>query len=148
MFLFFGINEDKADLGVDQQMRCPYCGRYGSLQVVMTYTVFTLFFLPLFKWNRKYYVRFDCCSAIYELNAEAGRYIEFYGADGVEIEDSDLTLLQEGTLEKADPFEVRHPEPEPEVPKPAIGPHAKRCNACGSECPEEFSYCPYCGNKL
>jgi len=139
MFFIFGINEDKADLGIDQQMRCPFCGRMGNLQLVMTYTVFTLFFLPLFKWNKKFYVRFDCCNSIYELNSEAGRYIEFYGADGVEIEESDLTLLQKGSTDKFEAFDESPAEPES---------HIRRCSACGSESPEDFSYCPHCGNKL
>lgn len=137
MFFLFGINEDKVDLGIDQRMRCPFCGRKGNLQLVMTYSVFTLFFLPLFKWNRQYYVRFDCCNAIYALNPEAGRYIEAYGDDGIEIEESDLTLLQDGSPDKVDPFDE----------SPVVS-HVKRCSACGSESPEEFSYCPHCGNKL
>ena len=38
-------------------MVCGRCGRYGRYQVYMTYMCLSLFFIPVFKWNRRYYAK-------------------------------------------------------------------------------------------
>lgn len=54
-------------------------------QVYMTYMYFSFFFIPLFKWNKRFYVKMSCCDAVYELTRRwkgaasrpAGRYKKF-----------------------------------------------------------------------
>ena len=41
----------------------------------MISTVLSLFFIPTFKWNRRYYVQTTCCGTTYELNPEIGMQI-------------------------------------------------------------------------
>lgn len=120
-----GIDEGKKDLGVNRQMRCPSCGGYGRIMIVVTYTVLSLFFIPTFKWNKKYYVRFDCCNSIYALDPEIGKQLE-RGRDA-EILPEHLTLLQDGA-----------PQAE----------GIKKCPVCGFETEDDYTFCPKCGEKL
>lgn len=90
MFFIAGINSGESELPFTQPVVCPHCGRYGQYQVVMTYLCLSLFFLPVFKWNRRYQVRMRCCGMTYALNPEKGRAIA-RGEDGVRIDPSDLT---------------------------------------------------------
>ena len=45
-------------------------------QVYMVYSYLSLFFIPVLKWGRRYYVRTTCCNASVELDAELGRKIQ------------------------------------------------------------------------
>lgn len=126
MFFVFGISQGKKMLDYVTTVICSQCGGYGRYQVFMTYSYFSLFFIPIFKWNRHYYVQMSCCNTIYELNPEAGSQL----ARGVrtEIKEGDLTLLQAGSRSAAW--------------------NRRRCENCGYETEEDFSYCPRCGHKF
>ena len=63
--------------GYLQQMRS-----YGRYQVFMTYMYFSFFFIPLFKWNRRFYVKMSCCGAVYELDPEKGKALARVTAGG------------------------------------------------------------------
>ena len=60
-------------LDVYKRQICDRCGAYGRYQVMMTYMYFSFFFIPLFKWNKKFYVKMSCCEAVYELDPEKGK---------------------------------------------------------------------------
>lgn len=60
----------------------------------MTYMYFSFFFIPLFKWNKRFYVQMSCCSAIYELEPEIGKAI--LRGEEPAITSADLHLVQEG----------------------------------------------------
>lgn len=126
MFLICGVSQGKKVLDLEKAVICSQCGAFGRYQVFMTYTYFSLFFIPLFKWNRRYYVQMSCCNAVYELNPEAGRAI----VDGrlMEIKESDLTLLKAG---EGNPYNNR-----------------KHCSNCGFETTENYVFCPMCGQHL
>ena len=51
---------------------CPHCGRMCRFDVFLKYSYFSLFFIPLFKWNKKYYATSSCCGAIYNIPKELG----------------------------------------------------------------------------
>ena len=72
-----------------QQVICPCCGRNSYIHVIMTYTTFTFFFIPIFKFDKKYYVVTDCCSAWCRIDKETGKAI----ARG-EIKELDISRLQ------------------------------------------------------
>ena len=59
----------------------------------MTYMYFSFFFIPLFKWNKRFYVQMSCCSAIYELEPEIGKAI--LRGEEPAITSADLHLVQE-----------------------------------------------------
>lgn len=125
MFLIFGITQGEKRLGFDQTAVCPCCGRYGRYEVFMTYMCFSLFFIPIVKWNKRYYVKTICCHAVCEIDRELGERIR-KGQAG-EIRESDLHFGCYGDTDKHG---------------------AKRCENCGYETEEDFQYCPKCGKPL
>lgn len=73
MFFMIGIGQREAELPLDQTCVCPVCGRFGRLQVRMSYTCLTLFFLPVLKWGIRYAASMGCCGAGCELDPQLGR---------------------------------------------------------------------------
>lgn len=125
MFFIGGITQGRKQLTFNQLVICSQCGAYGRYQVFMTYMCFSFFFIPIFKWGRRYYVQMSCCQSIYELDAEVGRQIA--RGETVEIRESDLVLVKGG--------------------KRAWGQH-RQCPGCGYETTEDFEFCPKCGQRL
>lgn len=123
MFLIFGVEEGSKQILFRQRVLCPVCGRYGDMTVWMTYTYFMFFFVPLFKWNRRYYVKMECCGAGFEIPVELGR----------DIKDKKITDIDPSKLEFSDPV---------------YGPKIRRCPDCGFETTEDYYYCPKCGSLL
>lgn len=126
MIFIGGISSGRKQIEYVKTVICSRCGAYGRYQVFMTYLYFSFFFIPLIKWNKRFYVQMSCCEAVYELNPEIGRRL--LKGEELEIQESDLTLVQEG---HGNPWNRR-----------------KQCSHCGFETEEAFSYCPKCGNLL
>lgn len=130
MFFIFGINSGQKKLSSGQLAICNICGSYGRYEVFMTYTSLSLFFIPVLKWGRRYYVTMSCCGTVYELDGEAGRRLS--GGENVEISPSDLTLVKEGRKQQWK----------------GLSGTKRSCVNCGYETEEDFAYCPKCGNRL
>lgn len=130
MFFIFGINSGQKKLSSGQLVICNICGSYGRYEVFMTYTSLSLFFIPVLKWGRRYYVTMSCCGTVYELDGEAGRRLS--GGENVEISPSDLTLVKEGRKQQ----------------RKGLSGTKRSCVNCGYETEEDFAYCPKCGNRL
>ena len=111
---------------------CGRCGAYGRYQVYMTYMYFSFFFIPIFKWNRRFFVEMSCCGAVYELDPEVGKRL--LRGEEVEITESDLTLRHDGNGNPWTGSDASH--------------RHKVCPSCGFETDEDFSYCPQCGKPL
>ena len=101
-------------------------------QVFMTYMYFSFFFIPLFKWNKRFYVQMSCCSAIYELEPEIGKAI--LRGEEPAITSADLHLVQEGKYTRT-------------WQEGSGNPH-KKCMRCGFETDEDYNYCPKCGGRI
>jgi hypothetical protein len=127
MIFIGGISQGQKIL---DYVKTVICDRYGRFQVVMTYMYFSFFFIPLFKWNRKYYVKMSCCGTVYELDPEVGKILARGGQ--VDIEQKDLTLVQEGNGRYDNGF----------------GNRVKKCPNCGYETQEDFELCPKCGTRF
>ena len=126
MFLIFGINSATKELEYHKTVICGRCGSYGRYQVTMTYMCFSLFFIPIFRWNRRYFVRMSCCDTVYELNAEIGRRIS--RGEQADISERDLSLIQTG--------------------RASWNPIAGTCPNCGGELDTSFRFCPHCGYQI
>lgn len=123
MFLIFGITQGEKNLDFDQTAVCACCGRYGRYEVYMTYLCFSLFFIPIVRWRKRYYVKAACCHAVSEIDRELGE----------RIRRGEVTELREGDLH-FDCYGDRDT--------------VKRCGNCGFETEEDFQYCPKCGSPL
>ena len=122
MFFMIGITDREKELAYSGRLiACPGCGRLAGMQVYMTYTVLLLFFIPCFRWNRRYYVRTSCCGSVFELSYEKGEMIR--RGEPVDISEYDLNTVYRGRS-------------------------LKRCSQCGYETDEDFDFCPKCGQPL
>lgn len=122
MFFIGGISNGEKKLDYVQTIICPRCGAFGRIEVFMTYISFSLFFIPIFKWNKKYYVKYTCCDSLYALNNEIGEKIN-HGED-VLISEDDLHILNCNIST------------------------TNRCNNCGYIYDDDFKFCPKCGKEL
>ena len=94
MFFMMGITDGRKDFDFNQTVVCSLCGKYGRYKVFMTYTVLSLFLIPCFKWNKRYYVQTSCCNALYELEPEVGKRIA--AGENVEIQPQNLSRVDNG----------------------------------------------------
>lgn len=122
MFFMMGITDERKELNYSRLVICEACGAYGRYSVFMTCTVLSLFFIPCFRWNRRYFVESSCCGALFALDAEIGRRIA--AGEEVEILPEHLTRVGMG------------------------GGSVKRCAACGYSTGEDFDFCPKCGRHF
>lgn len=121
MFFIMGISQKEKELEFNQVITCKCCKRYSNIQVYMTYTYFMLFFIPLFKWNKRYYVKNNCCGSVAELDNEIGRKIENGEPVTIDTDNLDYGLRKN---------------------------NIKVCSVCGYTTDEDFIYCPKCSNKF
>ena len=124
MFFMMGITDGRKVFDFTQTVICDICGKYGRYQVFMTYTVLSLFFIPCFKWNKRFYVQTSCCNTLYELDPAIGKRIA--KGENLEIMPDNLT----------------------KVNIPRYSNTYKRCSNCGYETNEDFEFCPKCGVKF
>ena len=131
MFFLLGINSDQKPIEYVKTILCNRCGKYGRYEVFMTYMSLSVFFLPIFKWNKQYYVRATCCNALYELDPVIGKNIQ--KGNNIDITEDDLTLVRSGSYNG---WNYTNNE------------ILKTCSHCGYETSEDFSFCPKCGERL
>lgn len=121
MFFIFGLNTKQDKLKFDELKICKICGKYGRYEVFVEYTAFSIFFIPLFKWGRRYFIRASCCGSIFSISEELGRDIERGKVNT--IRDEDLISVRTNY-------------------RPT-----RYCISCGYELEDRHIYCPKCGTK-
>lgn len=141
MIFIGGISSGMKPIEYLKTVICGRCGSYGRYQVYMTYMYFSFFFIPLFKWNKRFYVKMSCCGAVYELDPEVG--YQLLRGGNVDIREEDLTLVQDGG---GNPWSRGWGRDE----DAAFGGRGerRRCPNCGYETEEDFSFCPKCGSRM
>lgn len=122
MFFIFGISTKQKDIDFTQMIVCPSCGSYGRIELFMTYSYASIFFIPMFKWNKKYYTRSSCCGSLYSIDKDLGKAIE--RGQVTKINESDMKAINVNNKRE------------------------KTCSNCGYTTYEDFEYCPKCGEKL
>ena len=125
MFFIIGVSNGQKDLTYTNAALsiCKGCGAYCRCRVYCIYMSFTLFFIPMFKWSKKYYVECLNCGTRFSLNKEIGKKIEY----------GDNVIISPDDLEASTTFS---------------NPQYRKCFNCGYETELTFEYCPKCGNKL
>ena len=66
----FGIQQKDRIIKEFDNTICPDCGRLTRAELGESYTFFHFFFIPLFKWNKKYFVKLRCCGSIYMVESD------------------------------------------------------------------------------
>ena len=122
MFFIFGISAKEKDIDFSQTIICPSCEAYGRLEVFMTYSYFSLFFIPLIKWSKKYYARSTCCNSLYTIEDELGKDIEKGRVN--KIDEKDLKPVSNGYDQ------------------------INSCRTCNYPINKDFQYCPKCGRRV
>ena len=117
----FGVESKEKDIKTFASVVCPDCGRMTAAYLFMRYTYFHIFFIPVFKWNKRYFVRLRCCGALYEAPKEYAQVLK--SADTVDF--SKLEKVSGGFNES----------------------YYAVCPNCGGRFDKSFPYCPYCGAK-
>ncbi len=120
MFFFigiFGIQDKQRVVKEFNNVVCA-CGSLSRAELIEEYTYFHFFFLPLFKWNKRYFIRFRCCNRIFKVP-------EDYVSDLKHGFDIDIDRLEE--ISKI---------------------NMNICPNCGATIEKSFLYCPYCGHNL
>jgi hypothetical protein len=123
MFFIFGISNGEKKLNFLQTIVCSDCGQFGRLELYMTYMYFSLFFIPIFKWGRRYYVKSSCCHTVYELDRELGRRL--HRGETVNLTEEELHAAGRSYQAKCG-----------------------CCPSCGYTTAADFDYCPKCGRRL
>ena len=122
----FGIEEKEKELKTFAQVICPLCGRLTQAVLLQQYTCFHIFFIPTFRWNKRYYVKLRCCGAVYEADAAYAEDLK----TASDIDFSRLKLVSSGFGRFSD-FETRD----------AV------CPSCGRNYDDSFAFCPHCGAR-
>jgi len=66
----FGIQNKYRIVKEFYNVVCPNCDRLSRIELVETYDYFHFFFIPLFRWNFKYYLKARCCNSLYEVDKD------------------------------------------------------------------------------
>lgn len=121
----FGIEDKEVEIMTLNNFTCKSCNTQANGKLYKRYSFFHFFFIPLFKWNIKYYVVCSSCNSVYSIPKEKGKAIE--DGENVEITYWDLN----------------------EVNSSYYGYTSfNKCSSCGREVDKSFDYCPYCGNRI
>lgn len=124
MFFIAGAYSKRIELDYYEPILCSCCTKYGRFEAYMEYKVFTLFFIPLFKFDKKFYARTTCCKSLYLItNKEKGLMMERGQGHNVFLKDEDLKVLEKGKC-------------------------SYLCLNCGYQAEEGYKFCPNCGTKF
>lgn len=119
MFLLVSAGPKVKEIGDGQMMICPACGRFSRMTPYVEKQEVRLFFLPIFKFRSKYFVKASCCHDLFQLEPEIGRAIE--RGEHITIDEGDLQSTGENT---------------------------KTCPYCRGVIEESHQFCPHCGKNL
>jgi hypothetical protein len=122
----FGVLSKEQEIADLKDLPCRFCDGYHGGSVIKSYSYFHVFFIPVHKWNIKYYVICKGCSSIYEISPEKGKLLETGQTN--EVDHWDLKVFKEQSSESTNGG-------------------VKKCTHCGETISDEFIYCPRCGKK-
>ncbi|MPQ43081.1 zinc ribbon domain-containing protein [Clostridium tarantellae] len=123
----FGLSTKEKEIKVLNNIQCKNCKCDTRGKLIKTFQCFEFFFIPVFKWNEKYYVVCERCNTIYEIPKEKGKDIEkgenleltYWDLKAIDSEYNNINYSQKIT-----------------------------CPNCGKVLESNFEYCPYCGTKI
>jgi hypothetical protein len=123
----FGIENKEKEIKVLNNLGCKNCNSEVTGRLIKVFNFFHFFFIPLFKWNEKYYVICDQCKSMFSIPKEKGKDIE--RGENINITYWDLQEIYDEYNTKF------HCKPQ-------------KCLNCGNTVEADFKYCPNCGAKI
>lgn len=122
----FGIESKEKEIKVINNFICKGCSTLTMARIIKHYEFFHFFFIPLFKWNEKYYMECRSCKKLFSLSNEKGKGIE--KGRNMEITELDLEEVNNTCVYNYNINNI--------------------CKSCGKQVNGEYKYCPYCGEKV
>lgn len=123
----FGIENKDKEIKTLDNISCKKCNNPTTARLIKNFNFFHLFFIPLFKWNEKYYVICNQCNSIYTILKDKGKALE--NGENVDISYWDLQEMD------AENYTNSYYE-------------ENACTNCGRKVDANFKYCPYCGGRI
>lgn len=115
-----GIDNKSKEIKNLDNLNCKICDSNKDMKLIKNYSYFHIFFIPIIKWNVNYYVSCLKCKSVFKLKEEKGKLLE--KGQNVEITYWDLEQISNN--------------------------HKNICNNCGEEVENDYTYCPFCGEKI
>lgn len=116
----FGVQNESKTIEAKPNVICPLCGAYGRYEVIKTYNYFHIFFIPVWKWNVRYFIKTRCCGKVCEIEKDMGVRME---------RGESVTIGWE---------HIHHGEQE----------IIDLCPNCSAQLAPGFNYCPNCGARI
>jgi len=116
----FGVQNKTEKIHTKTAVICPVCEAYGRYEIVKSYAYFHIFFIPVWRWNKRYFIQTHCCSRICELSQGLGEQIE--AGESIEIEKEHILCSD--------------------------SPRIRICPKCSARTEPSYQYCPHCGTRL
>ncbi len=123
----FGVENKQKEIKFLKNIPCRNCDKGIGGKIIKTFNFFHFFFIPLFRWNEKYYIICSGCNSVYEIPKDKGKRIE--KGEDIEITYWDLRAVETG-YDNSNYMA------------------GSRCANCGKALEHDFEYCPYCGSKI
>ncbi len=123
----FGIESKQKEIKILNSIPCKNCQEVQGGKLIKSFSFFHFFFIPLFRWNEKYYIICNGCNSVYEIPQDKGKKIE--KGEDIEITYWDLKAAESQ-------YDSGYYSSE------------NRCKHCGKVIDSSFEYCPYCGEKI
>lgn len=122
MFFLMGVNTKKIDLDYRETKICDICGSYGGLSAYMYAKELSIFFIPIIKWDKEYYIKTSCCNSVYGIKRNIGYDIERGKSVAFNLSKQELVKVGRKKVDK--------------------------CPNCGYNLSESYKYCPSCGKEI
>ncbi|MFA5676366.1 MAG: zinc ribbon domain-containing protein, partial [Christensenellales bacterium] len=88
----FGADIKQKKLREFEAITCGGCGRLTRAELVLSYSYFHVFFIPTFRWSKRYFIKTRCCGAVYEADADYANIL----LNASDIDFSRLNKIKEG----------------------------------------------------
>lgn len=123
----FGIENKDKEIKILDNISCKKCNETITGRLIKNLNFFHLFFIPLFKWNEKYYLVCNQCKSVYIIPKDKGKTLE--NGENIEISYWDLQEIHNEYCNN------NYCE-------------TNICTNCGEKLELNFKYCPYCGTRM
>ena len=92
MFVIWGIGSRRKYTNVFVKDTCDRCGTTENINIIADYKCGTIFFIPVFKFNKKYYEVCPNCGSFKEISKSQFKEIKAANRNGLVYEEKDVIV--------------------------------------------------------